>query len=237
MGRMRRHRQLLVLTVLSMQAETSRGSSPSWQDSGSSSSNRPRPDASTASGYPFEFRGQTPRKDHEADRHSGYGDGSRERADRSGSTDGYGYAQDTSRPKEPPPPESDSSYTPIHYQFRAIDEKAPSTRNGNNGHDVPRTEQDGPQLFPKDAGLEDDRTFASPRDDIITRYMSNKRKRIMLTLSSGMVGMTIGSFVGKVRTCIVLTGDFLFSLFSHLLCVCNFFSLKKVLDEQSKACW
>jgi hypothetical protein len=32
--------------------------------------------------------------------------------------------------------------------------------------------------------------------------MSNKRNRVMLTLSSGMVGMTIGSFVGKVRTCV-----------------------------------
>jgi hypothetical protein len=83
--------------------------------------------------------------------------------------------------------------------------------------DVPRTELDRPLQYSDKS--DDDRTFASPRDDIITRYMTNKRKRVMLTLSSGMVGMTIGSFVGKVRTCSVLVVVLVVvvSLVSHLV--------------------
>lgn len=191
-ARERMRRRLLVLAMLTIQAQTSRGSSPSWQDP----SRRGRPDAPD-----YHYRGEPMRNGHEADRPYGY-----QRPDRRYEE---GYAQESASRQTPPPPQpdSESSYTPIHYQFRAADGKPPTTRDpsrSRNNHpsdDVPRTELDKPQ---QPLGEKDTRTYASPRDDIVTRYMANKRGRIMLTFSSGMVGMSIGSFVGKVgrETCI-----------------------------------
>lgn len=180
-GREQMRRRLFVLAVLAMQPLTSKGSSPSWQDP----SRRGRPDAP---GY--HYREEPMRNGDEADRRYGYQTDHRSEE---------GYTQEPPNRQTPPPhPESESSYRPIHYQFRAADEKPPREPSRSKNYpldDVPLTELDRPQPVRED----DDRKFASPRDDIVTRYTASKRGRIMLTFSSGMVGMSIGSFVGKVK--------------------------------------
>lgn len=154
------------------------------------------------------------RNDDEADRRYGYETDRRYE-------DGYAQELPPSR-QTPPVPELESSYTPIHYQFRAADEKPPKdpSRSGHTSDpldDMPRTELDRPKPLRES----DKRTYASPRDDIVTRYMATKRGRIMLTFSSGMVGMTIGSFVGKVCREGNMHASLLLlhrSRFSHLEC-------------------
>ena len=90
------------------------------------------------------------------------------------------------------------SYTPIHYQFRAVEnDKRPVLGSRDLPTDVPLTELDRVAMETRIKD-NDDRPYASARTDIITKFMSTKRGRLLLTLSSGVVGMTLGSFLGKV---------------------------------------
>ena len=204
MAKERIGRRLFLMAVLTIQAQTSGGSSPFGQDP----SRKGRPEA------PGYYRGGPMRSDDEVDQQQyGY------QTDRR-----FGEGSQGIPSRQTPPPES--SYTPIHYQFHAADEKRRRDPRGIKNHpldDLPHTELDRPQPVREN----DTRTFASPRNDIVTRYMANKRGRITLTFSSGIVGMSIGSFVGKVKRKHVPA---LLSRFdSHLVVL--------VFDEQSKARW
>lgn len=122
---------------------------------------------------------------------------------------GDGFNGDHPRPSAPlehfdssnnAPPEhldssSSSTFTPIHYQFRATDEeKRPMGKDLPT--DVPLTELDRESMQER---MDDDgREYASARSDVVTRFISTKKGRVMLTASSGAVGAALGSFLGKV---------------------------------------
>lgn len=107
--------------------------------------------------------------------------------------DVYGTHEEDRRP-----PDS-STYHPIHYQFRATDDvdirRRPAVgRDLSDG--VPVTELDRETFVKKSE--DDDLPYASARTDVITRYISTRKGRVLLTLSSGVVGAALGSFLGKV---------------------------------------
>ena len=124
-----------------------------------------------------------------------------------------GYSGRPPPPKRPdenhgkPPESSSTAYNPIHYQFPSRQEEEDSRRRrptavGRDLSDgVPLTELDRESLTnPRDLENDDEnRPFASPRTDLITRFISTKKGRGLLTLSSGAVGAAFGSFLGKVR--------------------------------------
>ena len=62
---------------------------------------------------------------------------------------------------------------------------------------VPLTELDRESFIVREDS-DGDRPFASPRTDLITKFISTKKGRGLLTLSSGAVGAALGTFVGKV---------------------------------------
>jgi len=139
----------------------------SWQDSpSSSSSGGARPD-------PPAYRGE-PRRDEDGLYRANV----------------YDQGQDQDRR----PPDSSSSYTPIHYQFKASD--AASGRDLPT--DVPLTELDR-QTLSSATRDDDDGEYASARTDVVTKFISNKKGRVLLTLSSGAVGAAFGTFLGKVQ--------------------------------------
>jgi len=99
----------------------------------------------------------------------------------------------------PPPPPSSSNYNPIDYSFASREhQQASSSRSKqdeNTPDDIPQTysepmpELEADDMLPK---------YASPRKDVIARYMSqSKTQRALLITSSGMVGGMLGAFVGK----------------------------------------
>jgi hypothetical protein len=151
----------------------------SWQDP---SSNRRPPD-------PPAYRGGVPRRDDEND-----GLYSASVYNKQGG-DGGGFDDD----RRPPPPNeqaSSSSYTPIHYQFPASQERDKRPMGRDLPTDVPLTELDRQSM--KERIDDDDREYASARSDVITTFIANKRGRALLTLSSGAVGAALGTFLGKV---------------------------------------
>lgn len=121
-----------------------------------------------------------------------------------------GYSGRPPPPKRPDenhgkPPES-SSYNPIHYQFPSRQEedlrrrRRPTAVGRDLSDGVPLTELDRESLTnPRDLDNDENRPFASPRTDLITRFISTKKGRGLLTLSSGAVGAAFGSFLGKVH--------------------------------------
>lgn len=160
----------------------------SWQDP--SSNRRPDPPA---------YRGGVPpRRDEDDDGlysasvYNNQGDGG------GGGGGGFEDRQDDRRP--PPPIEqassSSSSYTPIHYQFPASQERDKRPMGRDLPTDVPLTELDRQSM--EERIDDDDREYASARSDVITTFIANKRGRALLTLSSGAVGAALGSFLGKV---------------------------------------
>lgn len=105
---------------------------------------------------------------------------------------------------------------PIHYKFHAVEpEKLRGETAVRKRHELGQEVQEGEEdEIPKTLLEEEDTSsrrririekesqlvkdeFYSPRDDAITRYMSTKRGTAMVTLSSGLVGMGFGAFLGK----------------------------------------
>ena len=110
----------------------------------------------------------------------------------------------------PPPPGQPPAYinrSPIHYEFAA----KPASSSSSSSSDLPEARKEDDDDIPRTySALEsssriahdedDDRDrpkFASARRDAVTRYMSTRRGRASLRLSSTLVGAGFGTFVGR----------------------------------------
>jgi hypothetical protein len=108
------------------------------------------------------------------------------------------------QPSPPRSPFESSSDNPIHYQFRSRTEQPDKFSKQNRraegvDDDVPLTFQESlasEQTTDSDR-LAENPKFASARKDPVTQYMSTKRGKGTLILSSGTVGAAIGAFIGK----------------------------------------
>lgn len=129
------------------------------------------------------------------------------------STRNQHYSYGTNRPEDdednrypqgstPPPPFSlqqqayDGSNTipgrtPIHYSFP----EASTTKHGRQPQIPEEETRDGRRSRPQATTTRTE--FASPRRDIVTRYISTKRGRIVVSTSAYVVGMGLGASIGK----------------------------------------
>jgi hypothetical protein len=107
------------------------------------------------------------------------------------------------QPTPPRPPFESSSDNPIHYKFRSRTEQpdnfSKQNRRREGADDVPLTFQESlaSEQGTDADGLTENPKFASARRDPATRYMATRRGKIVLILSSGTVGATVGAFIGK----------------------------------------
>lgn len=95
-----------------------------------------------------------------------------------------------------------TTHTPIDYQFRSRQAERPGGanlarryRNREIQDDIPVTTASYDDPIPAvDADVP---KFATPRQDAVGRYMSTFKGRLALRSSSALVGVALGSFVGK----------------------------------------
>lgn len=101
-----------------------------------------------------------------------------------------------------PRPPAYINRNPIHYEFAAKSATAsdrPEARKEDDD-EIPRTYSALESSIRTAAGDADDRDlakFASARRDAVTRYMSTRRGRALLRLSSTLVGAGVGTFIGR----------------------------------------